>query len=248
MIDLHAHILPGMDDGAKSWEDALEMAQAASAAGTGILAATVHSNIPGQDRYAWAKRYMQRFETFQRLLRQEKISLRAVSGMEIFADGDIVGRLRKGELLTINETRYPLVEFAMDTEAFFVYHVLDRLLEADYVPILAHPERYRCVQRTPEHVFEWYRMGAVIQINKGSVLGRFGERVKRTADSLLRHRLAALAASDAHGPLMRTAVMNELAGVLERRYGSGCSWLLLEENPGRILEGKPVIWENPLEY
>ena len=66
-------------------------------------------------------------------------------------------------------------------------------------------------------------------MNKGSILGRFGERVKRTADSLLRHRLVSLAASDAHSPLVRTTAMDELTRLLERRYGSGCPWLLLEE-------------------
>lgn len=246
MIDLHTHILPGLDDGASSWEDALEMAQTAAETGTRILAATAHSNIPGQDLSAWVGRYRRQFETFRRLLEQEKIPLQLASGMEIFAGEDLTGRLRRGELLTINKTRYPLVEFAMDTEAFLVYRTADRLLEAGYVPILAHPERYRCVQRTPEHVYEWYRMGAVIQMNKGSILGRFGERVKRTADSLLRHRLVSLAASDAHSPLVRTTAMDELTRLLERRYGSGCPWLLLEENPARILRGEQVVWEEPI--
>ena len=135
------------------------MAQTAAETGTRILAATAHSNIPGQDLSAWAGRYKRQFETFRRLLEQEKIPLQLASGMEIFAGEDLTGRLRRGELLTINKTRYPLVEFAMDTEAFLVYRTADRLLEAGYIPILAHPERYRCVQRTPEHVYEWYRMG-----------------------------------------------------------------------------------------
>ena len=72
------------------------------------------------------------------------------------------------------------------------------------------------------------------------------EKVKRTADSLLRHRLVSLAASDAHSPLVRTTAMDELTRLLERRYGSGCPWLLLEENPARILRGEQVVWEEPI--
>ena len=98
MIDLHTHILPGLDDGASSWEDALEMAQTAAETGTRILAATAHSNIPGQDLSAWAGRYKRQFETFRRLLEQEKIPLQLASGMEIFAGEDLAGRLRRGEL------------------------------------------------------------------------------------------------------------------------------------------------------
>ncbi|MGI6012033.1 MAG: tyrosine-protein phosphatase [Ruminococcus sp.] len=248
MIDIHAHILPGLDDGAASWEEALEMAQAAADSGTEIMAATAHSNIPGQNSLSWVSEYMERFRRFEEMVRRENIPLRLVSGMEIFAGDDVADRLKSGKLLTINNSRYPLVEFAMDTRAFYVYRILDRLLEKGYAPILAHPERYHCVQRVPEHIYEWYRMGAVIQINKGSLLGRFGERVQRTAESMLRHRLVSVAASDAHSPLIRTTVMDQAARVLERRYGSGCPWLLLEENPRRILENRKVIWEEPLPY
>ncbi|MGI6007520.1 MAG: tyrosine-protein phosphatase [Ruminococcus sp.] len=248
MIDIHTHILPGMDDGASSWEEALEMAQTAADSGTEILAATSHGNFPGQNNRNWNLEYRKRFSRFERLLEREKVDLKLVSGMEIFAGDDVADRLKRGELMTVNQSRYPLIEFAMDTGAYYIYRVMDRLLDAGYVPVLAHPERYHCVQRVPEHVYEWYRMGVVIQMNKGSLLGRFGERVQRTADSMLRHRLVAAAASDAHGSFIRTVSMEGLKKKLAVRYGSGCPWLLLEENPRRILENRKVIWEEPLPY
>lgn len=76
---------------------------------------------------------------------------------------------------------------------------MDRLLNAGYKPILAHPERYHCVMQDRSCIYDWYRMGVVIQINKGSILGRFGKHIQRTADAILRHRLAAVIALDAHG-------------------------------------------------
>lgn len=248
MIDLHAHILPGLDDGAASWEDALEMAQMAADSGVTVLAATSHSNLPHLNEETWVMRYRTCLRKLQRLLEQERVPLRLVEGMEIFAGKDVVRKLRSGQLLPLNQTRYVLVEFPMDVPAFAIYRMADRLLEGGYIPVLAHPERYHCVQHVHAHVYEWYRMGAVIQINKGSVLGRFGESVRQTADSILRHRLAAVAASDAHSPLYRTTSMEALVSTLTRKYGEGCPWMLLEENPGRILEGREVLWEDPLPY
>ena len=241
MIDLHTHILPGMDDGAKSWEDALEMAQTAAETGTKVLAATCHGNYPGWDGKGGPQRYRERLEKFREMLRKEEIPLQVVEGMEIFASDGVVEGLKRGNLLTINRTDYVLVEFALDVRAYDVYRILNRLLEAGYRPILAHPERYLAAQRTPEHLYEWDGMGAVIQVNKGSVLGGFGEGALRTADYILRRRLACVAASDAHSPIRRTTSMEEFGRVLARRYGEVCPWLLLEENPRRILEGKNVI-------
>ena len=248
MIDLHTHILPGLDDGASSWEDALEMAQMAVDSGVTVLAATSHSNLPHQREDIWVETYNRCLERLKRLLMEEKIPLQLAAGMEIFASDDVVQKLKRGMLLTLNQTRYVLVEFPMDVPAFKIYQVMDRLLEGGYLPVLAHPERYHCVQHIRAHIYEWQQMGVVIQVNKGSILGRFGETVRQIADSILRHRLAAVAASDAHSPVWRTTSMDLLAGTLERKYGESCPWLLLEENPGRILEGRQVLWEEPIPY
>ena len=271
MIDIHAHILPGMDDGAASWEDAIEMAQIAAAADTRIIAAVCHANLPAEKRMeeentlhnkqikkneagtvrnsmgtetVWTQKrithYRTQLETFRRMLEEEKIPLTVAEGMEIFADSNIVQKLKQGELLTLNKTRYVLIEFAPDTQAHFIYQITDRLMENGYFPVLAHPERYLCAQRTPVHLREWYEMGTVLQINKGSVLGRFGAGAEDTADYMLRRGLALAAASDAHSPFHRTPAMRQFYETLERRYGSDCAWLLLKENPARILSGKKI--------
>ncbi|HIS26169.1 MAG TPA: hypothetical protein IAA57_04585 [Candidatus Pullilachnospira intestinigallinarum] len=250
MTDLHIHILPGLDDGADSWEDALEMAQMAVESGVEIMAATSHANLPEGNRkqYRESERYLGVLEQFQKLLAREKIPLRVCGGMEIFAVGDYLERLLKGELLTLNQTSYVLAEFPMDCQAAMIYRAVQQMEQAGYRPVLAHPERYLCVQQVPAHVYEWYTMGAVIQMNKGSLLGRFGERSRRTADSLLRHGLVCAAASDAHRPYIRTPRLEELWETLADRYGERTAWLLLEENPARILAGRSIRKEQPLPY
>ena len=134
-----------------------------------------------------------------------------------------------------------LVEVLPDAPAWQVYRMLDHLLEEEYYPVLAHPERYRCVQKTPAHTKEWADMGCTLQIDKGSIFGRFGEAAMITAEYLLQRRLAHLAASDAHRADYRTMELAALRDFLGRHYGSECPELLLRENPGRILRGKAVI-------
>lgn len=252
MIDLHCHILPGLDDGADSWDTAVEMGRMAAEAGTEIAAATCHFNhpsaafAPGSEAF-W-QQYREKKSRLEQRFREEGIPLALADGVEVFAGGNLFSLLKDQSLPTLNGTRYLLVETALDAPAFFIYRVLDRLLERDYIPVLAHPERYRCVQNVHAHVYEWYQMGALIQINKGSLLGAFGSAARRTADAILRHRLAAVAASDAHSCFHRTPKMDEFGRILAKNYGAACPTLLLEENPRRILDGRKVLWESPIPF
>lgn len=248
MIDIHTHILPGMDDGAHSWEEAAEMAALAAESGTHTLAATVHANLPGMDNERRMEVYVRQLEHFQKILQSEGITLNVCSGMEVFADAGFPGRFHPGDFLTLNGSRYLLTEFPMEERAALIYRTVDQILDRGLVPVLAHPERYACVQQVPEHVWEWYQMGALIQINKGSLLGRFGSRIQRTAEALLDHRLADVVASDAHRADLRTTDLTETGEFLSRAYGSRTAYLLMEENPGRILQGRDIIRKEAIPY
>lgn len=248
MIDIHTHILPDMDDGARSWGEAVEMAELAAENGTHILAATIHANLPGMDNPRRLEAYVRQLKQFQGILQKEKIPLTVCSGMEVFADAGFPRGFHPTDFLTLNGSPYLLTEFSMDEGAAQIYRTVDGILERGLIPVLAHPERYVCVQRVPAHVFEWHQMGALIQINKGSLLGRFGSQIRRTANSLLRHRLAAAVASDAHRADIRTTDLSKTADFLRDEYGRKTAYLLLEENPGRILQGWEVILEEPVPY
>ena len=248
MIDLHNHILPGMDDGAENMEQALEMAELAKVCGTSVIAATPHCNVPGMPKNEYDDIYREKLGKLQQLLNDRQIGLTVVPGMEIFGTEDAAEKLKAGRLITLNHTQYPLVEFDFGEKEDFMFLVIEKLIRAGYTPVLAHPERYYCVQRNLQNIYEWYLMGVVIQVNKGSVLGRFGRRAEITAAAILNHRLAAIAASDAHGADFRTPDMSEFRKILDFEYGDGCSPLLLEENPKRILEGKEIFWESPIPF
>ncbi len=248
MIDIHTHILPEMDDGAHSWEEAIEMAELAAESGTHTLAATVHANLPGMDNERRMEVYVRQIEHFRTILHSEGIALNVCSGMEVFAYGDFTRKLHPGDFLTLNGSRYLLTEFPMDERAAQIYRTVDDILESGLIPVLAHPERYACVQRVPAHVWEWYQMGALIQINKGSLLGRFGSRIQRTADALIHYCLASVVASDAHHADVRTPDLTKTEEFLKNEYGSRTAYLLLEENPRRILQGRETIRKEAIPY
>lgn len=241
MIDLHAHLLPGLDDGARSWEEALAMARTAAESGIEVVAATCHANLPGEDSLEYRRTYRRQLLKLQSLLKEHRIPLKVVEGMELLDGPDLIRKLKRGELLTINQTRYVLTEVRLDAPAWQIYRLLLYLLESGYIPILAHPERYRCMQRMPAHAKEWADLGAVLQIDKGSVLGRFGEEPMKASEYLLGRQLAMLAASDAHRADRRTIQMIPFRDFLARRYGRGCPELLLRENPSRIQAGEAII-------
>lgn len=241
MIDLHCHILPGVDDGAQTAEQALEMARLAVRAGVKTIAATPHTNIARMFENYVSDELDACFAALRALLQQEHIPLELVTGAEIYFDGDVAGMLQRGMVPTLGGTRYPLVEFSFHDRPSRVLDGLKSLLDAGYTPIIAHPERYRFVQRDPGGLLPVFAdMGCVLQVNKGSPLGRFGENAMRVSRWMLETGLVHLIASDAHSETARTPWLADIHAFLRDVYGDGCPELLLEYNPMHILRDEPV--------
>ena len=240
MIDIHTHILPMVDDGASNFEEALDMAVMAAESGVRAIVATPHSNHDvGFVNYE-SEYLAEIFNKLCDMLHEMNIPIRLYRGMEIWASTDIVEKLSYGTLLTLNRTKYTLVEFAFDEETWWIEAILEEMLREGYLPIIAHPERYFCVQEDPNNLYNWRKMGAFAQMNKGSILGRLGRRAEDTAKLLLKHNLINCLASDAHHIYARTTDMTELNRYIERDFSQEYRDLLMVENPKAILEGKPL--------
>ncbi|HIZ43525.1 MAG TPA: hypothetical protein H9672_02240 [Firmicutes bacterium] len=240
MVDLHVHILPGLDDGSQSMEESLELAELALEGGVSLLAATPHSNQEGRFENFFSGELKAEYEAFCRALAEERLPLGVVLGMEIFATEDMRDKIKSGQLTGLNGSRYYLVEFAFDAEPDWIGERLEDVLELGRIPLIAHPERYFCVQEYPALVYEWLRLGCCTQLNKGSLLGRFGRHAARSAAQLLEYDLVTCVASDAHSPYMRTTYMGDVRDYLEERLGEERALRLLERNPERILYGRTV--------
>lgn len=240
MIDLHAHILPEMDDGAEDMSEALEMAELAFESGVNTLVATPHSNQMGRFENFCTEELKKAYKDFCRVLEKEKIPLEILPGMEIFASGEMKDRIVQKKLIGLNRTDYYLIEFPFDVDPYWIGDCLEDVLELNKRPLIAHPERYFCVQDYPELVYEWMQMGCLTQVNKGSVFGRFGRREAHLAQILLNNDLVTCVASDAHRPYARTTYMKDIQEYLEDRFGYEHAYRLLSRNPERIIHGKYI--------
>ncbi len=239
MVDIHCHILPGVDDGAQSLGDAIAMARMAANCGVTDLAATSHFRGDEQGMTRLATLYRQ-FRRLENAIAQEKIPLRLHPGAEILCLEQTLDLARENQLPTLGDTRYVLCEFLFDAPGTYMDDLLEGIAEAGYLPVVAHPERYESIQQDPRRVQRWFRRGYVIQLNKGSILGAFGSRAEDTARLLLERGFVHLIASDAHSPRHRTTDLSILRRWMLDHYPAGYVRLLLEENPGRLLRGREM--------
>ena len=239
MIDLHSHILPEQDDGARNLQDSLAMARMAVDSGVTAMAATPHC-ISDRSREVYGA-----WQLLREALEESRIPLRLLLGMEIFGTPDTARMLKEGRLFTLNGSRYPLVEFSFYSDGTEESRILRDLCNAGYRPLVAHPERYRYIQEDPRILNRWHRMGCLLQVNKGSLLGRFGPAAQETAMELLDRGFVAAVASDAHSARVRTPWMGDVERMLSETVSQRCAQTLLEENPRKILKNEDILPAEP---
>ena len=245
MIDIHAHILPGVDDGSPSLTSSLEMARLAVESGVTAMIATPHCNLPESDEPLWADVLTRCEQDLSQTLAREGIELTLCAGMEIFGTQDTPEKLRDGRLCTLASSRYPLIEFPFHNYGREASDILERVLSMGLRPIVAHPERYRYTQDEPRLLNLWVDMGCLLQVNRGSLLGRFGAREEALGHSLIERGFAAFVASDAHTSVVRTPWMRDVQELLRREYSQRSARLLLEENAGRVLRNETIEMDEP---
>lgn len=142
MIDIHAHILPGIDDGAEDMYDTLEMARMAADSGVDRIIATPHCNIPGMYGNYFGREYIDRYESVVKAVRKEKIPIEILPGMEVFSTEDLPELIVNHKIMPLNQSRYILMEFAFDEDPEFADSILKRVEEVGARPVIAHAERY----------------------------------------------------------------------------------------------------------
>ena len=245
MIDLHCHLLPGIDDGAEDMETALLMARTAADSGVDTIVATPHCNLPGAKRDNFiSEELTDRFLQLQEAIRKEQLPLTVLPGAEVMGTPRVPELVRRGVLPTLANSDYLLVEFFFDEDIAYMDHILSSIAACGLHPVIAHPERYEAVQEMPLVIDRWFHTGVVIQLNKGSILGRLGHRAEETAWWLLERGLAHTAASDAHGVAERSPRLDGLREWLEDRTSPAYAHILLEENPSRICRNRPLLQAN----
>ncbi|MGN0424705.1 MAG: CpsB/CapC family capsule biosynthesis tyrosine phosphatase [Acetatifactor sp.] len=226
MVDVHSHILPALDDGSKSMEESLEMLRIAYDEGIRTMIATPH-NMPGKgcpDR----EKVEKRLSDLRTAAASAGIRMKILLGTEYFYRSDLLEEFEEGRVITMNDTRYVLIEFDLGVNRTYAKNAVREIMALDYRPVIAHVERYPALmERKAEAVKELRAMGALIQVNSGSVIGNIGFKVKQSVKYLLQNGLVDLIGSDAHSSRHRAPRMKECAKYLRKKYNEDyCEHLL----------------------
>ncbi len=239
MVDLHAHLLPGVDDGAEALDDAMRMCEIAATDGITTSVATPHQRHewwPNDDR----NELMARFETLTSAVGS---GLSLAIGAEIRVDSELLAEvdlLPGGNLLTLAGSHYLLLELPAGPVGPDPRAVVHELAVAGWRPVLAHPERIPWLAEGPAALVELVERGALLQLTAMSVTGAFGKRAKECCTFLLDHDLAHFVASDAHDVSLRPPVLSDAFRAIAERWGEPRARRLTDDNPRAVLENRPI--------
>ncbi|APF24071.1 MULTISPECIES: tyrosine-protein phosphatase [Clostridium] len=196
MIDIHSHIIPGIDDGSRSMEMTIDMLKIAEKSGIQKVFATPHYLLEyGESKIDEVKGYVR--EINERL-KEEQIGIKVYSGQEVYFTENIVNDYINGNIGTLNDSKYMLIEFDMRNFESSVFDYLYELQVKGITPIIAHIERYKYIIQTPELINRFIGEGYLFQLNSGSIEGKFGSEVEKTAKLLLKNGVYNFIGSDAH--------------------------------------------------
>ncbi|MGC2742372.1 MAG: CpsB/CapC family capsule biosynthesis tyrosine phosphatase [Candidatus Angelobacter sp.] len=236
MVDIHCHVLPGIDDGARSWEIAESMCQLAAADGVAHIVATPHANSKyGYDR-----------EKFSALLAtlQERIggTLQFSLGCDFHLSYENIDELfKEPKKFLIGDTKYFLIELSDFGLPPNYQQLLFRFRsELGLIPILTHPERHPILQQQPQSIMRWIEAGALIQVTANSLTGHWGRRAKSTALWLLKNQAIHIVATDAHDTKHRPPILSDALAVTTKEIGAEKARRLVVDNPRSVVENREI--------
>lgn len=244
MIDLHSHILPGIDDGSKSLEMSLEMARIAAQDGIQVMACTPHI-YPGLYMNHTAGIVAAK-DVLQRSLDEHSIPLKLTTGADVHLVPGLLEGLRSGKVPCLHGTRYLLLEPSHHVAPPRFAESVFQLVAAGYVPVITHPERLTWIEDHYPVFADLIRQGAWMQVTAGALTGMFGPRAKYWGERFLGEGLTHILATDAHSAGRRSPVLSEARAIAERLLGKQEAQQLVVGRPTSLLNNAPASEVAPL--
>jgi len=242
MIDIHSHIVFDVDDGSDSIEESIRIIRKAQERGIKGMFATPHF-IEGS-MTAEANEVKAKVDILKDRLKAENITMPIYTGHEIYLDFDSLTHLKNGKSLTLNNTRYVLVELPMQETLNNLDDILFEFTMRGFTPIIAHPERYVYVQKNLDVVRKWIELGVLTQINLSTLYGRYGEDVKKTAIKMLKRQMYHLVGTDVHSSQSSALSVAAPLGRMKEIVGENMYDEIVHNNPQKLIENRLI---NPFE-
>ncbi|TPF15949.1 tyrosine-protein phosphatase [Priestia megaterium] len=243
MIDLHCHILCGIDDGAQTIEDSLHMAKQAVSEGIHTIVATPHHQ---NGQYINEKKeIVQRVAKLNTYFLKERIPLTILPGQESRIYGEIIKDYHNGKILTLNQTnKYLFIELPPSQVPKFTGELVYDIQSEGLIPIIVHPERNSRLMEDPDILYNLVNKGVLTQITASSLTGRFGKKVKKFSMDLIEANLTHMIASDAHNLSGRNFYMQEASEWVASKYGIDMLYMF-HENAEAVIKGYACFQETP---
>lgn len=242
MIDIHCHILPGIDDGAQSLEDTINMARAAVEEGIHTIIATPHHK---NSKYENPKELIiPKVEEVNQVLTNEGIDIKILPGQEVRLYGEVIEDLEKNKILSLNHTQYLFIEFPSNHVPRYAEKLLFDLQLKEITPIIVHPERNQEIIERPEVLYNLVKKGALTQVTASSVSGHFGKKIRNFSFQLIEANLTHFIASDAHNVGNRGFKMAETMDIIESKYGVDLVYFF-QDNAELLVQGNHVYQDPP---
>lgn len=243
LIDIHSHILPGLDDGAQTMDDSVAMARAAYKDGIRTIVATPHDQNGAYENTR--EEILQAVQDLNKELQERDLPIMIIPGQETRIHGDMVDDITKGRLLPLNETSgYVFVELPSDHVPRYTSQLLFDLQVAGYKPVIVHPERNRELIQHPDQLYRFVKNGAYTQVTAASVAGKFGKKIANFTFDMIEANLTHFVASDAHNTTSRAFYMTKAYDAIEKEFGQDVSYLFMD-NAELLLEGQVAAMDMP---
>lgn len=242
MIDIHSHILPGVDDGAQTMEDSIAMAREAVKEGIHTIIATPHNK---NGKYENIKSsIISNVLQLNSLLQKENIPITILPGQENRIYGEIIEDMEINKILTLNHSQYLFIEFPSSHVPRYTEQILYDLQLKNVTPIIVHPERNQELIEQPDKLYKLVNNGVLTQVTAASLAGYFGKKIKIYSQQLIEANLTHFIASDAHNTSTRGFKMGEALDFVESKFGVDMVYMFTE-NAELLIDGKAVFKEVP---
>ena len=237
-IDIHCHIMPGVDDGSPDMETSLKMLQISEKNGIEQVILTphhkpMHHNVSPEHNVAYRKK-------LQEAAANAGIKAKLFSGNEIYYSDETMEELETGKICSLAGSDYVLVEFHPTNPYKAIQNAANRVQAAGFIPIIAHVERYSDIVSHPARVSDLIEMGCFIQVNASSVMGKYGFGISHFTKKLLKENMVHFVASDAHDTGRRAPHLLDCRNYIERKFGEDYGKKLFFTNPANVIRNELI--------